>query len=186
MVASRGQFVARLIAHRGRDVLACRASRLDTGRSPPRMMADRISPLVVRCYAVSRLDLDHWPRDVAPPIVRWPCDWRDGGRPVIRRWRMDVAAGYVHGGLLVAARWHEIAPHEFSLVAGAIGAMVSYLLFAAGGWTSLLAARMVVCWSPHDGARLRHACRGPCAALPRTNFVVTAAAPAKLRRCRDG
>ncbi|KZV38086.1 hypothetical protein F511_30134 [Dorcoceras hygrometricum] len=91
------------------------------------MMADRMSPLVVRCCAVSRLDHDHWPHDVAPPIVCW---LRYGGRPVIRRWRMDVAAGYAHGGLLVAARWSEIAPrlsqaarrlapHEFSLVAAA-------------------------------------------------------------------
>ncbi|KZT76521.1 hypothetical protein F511_46455 [Dorcoceras hygrometricum] len=31
--------------------------------------------------ALSRLKIGHWPHDVAPPIVRWPRDWHDGGRP---------------------------------------------------------------------------------------------------------
>ncbi|KZV06644.1 F-box protein [Dorcoceras hygrometricum] len=80
-------------------------------------------------------------------VARWPCEWSN--------WPAS------HGHRAADVR------KLLRMVAGRC---------SLDGARSLLVARMVPCWSPHDGARLSRACRGPRATLRRTNFHDGAAA----------
>ncbi|KZT76671.1 hypothetical protein F511_46304 [Dorcoceras hygrometricum] len=140
-----------------------RARRLRAGRAW-RATAGHVQRNQLRVLgAMSRMDLSRWPRAVAPPVVRWPRYWRDGGWPAVHRWLREEAA--------MCARWPRNPKHGGRpAVRRAMAHDDHWARDVARGRASRLA---------------RH-----CARAAARFFVVAAppaaASPAKLRRCRDG